>query len=264
VPAIATNRCAALRAHGLLTTTTPAEQAEESLDILIASGFQPESNLIQATHFILAVPPVTFAYANAYGRFPVKDNLCDLSYAGIDVAGAPAPLPATALAQIFGTGNGMPPTGGIQIINNVSVGGPTENTRSVTPSTGVQDYNIDAAFCLRNLWTGTDADATRVRDGVQQVLRTGDLHGKPAIVVAGRADALIPVNFNARPYFGLNKVTEGPESKLAYIEVTNAQHFDAFIDNPALPGYDTAFVPLHHYFIQAMDRMWATLTALLR
>jgi hydroxybutyrate-dimer hydrolase len=79
--------------------------------------------------------------------------------------------------------------------------------------------------------------------------------------VAGRADALIPVNFNARPYFGLNKVTEGPESKLAYIEVTNAQHFDAFIDNPALPGYDTAFVPLHHYFIQAMDRMWAALTA---
>jgi hydroxybutyrate-dimer hydrolase len=261
VPAIATGRCAALRARGLLTTTTPAEQAEESLDILIAAGFQPESNLIQATHFILAVPPVTFAYANAYGRFPMQDNLCDLSYTGVDAAGAPAPLPAAALAQIFGTGNGVPPTGGIQIINNVSVGGPIENTRSVTPSTGVQDYNVDAGLCLRNLWTGPDGDAIRVRDGVQQVLRTGDLRGKPAIVVAGRADALIPVNFNARPYFGLNKVTEGAASKLSYIEVTNAQHFDAFIDNPALPGYDTAFVPLHHYFIQAMDRMWAALTA---
>jgi hydroxybutyrate-dimer hydrolase len=261
VPAIATGRCAALRARGLLTTTTPAEQAEESLDTLIAAGFEPESNLIQASHFTLAVPPVTSAYANAYGRFPVQDNLCDLSYAGIDAAGAPAPLPAAALAQIFGTGNGVPPTSGVQIINNVSVGGPIENNRSVTPSTGVQDYNVDAALCLRNLWTGADADATRVRDGVQQVLRTGDLRGKPAIVVAGRADALIPVNFNARPYFGLNKVTEGAASKLSYIEVTNAQHFDAFIDNPALPGYDTAFVPLHHYFIQAMDRMWATLTA---
>jgi hydroxybutyrate-dimer hydrolase len=261
VPAVATGRCAALRARGLLTTTTPAEQAEESLDILIAAGFEPESNLIQATHFTLAVPPVTFASANAYGRFPVQDNLCDLSYAGTDAAGAPAPLPAAALAQIFGTGNGVPPTSGVQIINNVSAGSPMENTRSVTPSTGVQDYNVDAALCLRNMWTGADADATRVRDGVQQVLRTGDLRGKPAIVVAGRADALIPVNFNARPYFGLNKVTEGAASNLSYIEVTNAQHFDAFIDNPALPGYDTAFVPLHHYFIQAMDRMWATLTA---
>ncbi|MGH3974399.1 MAG: 3-hydroxybutyrate oligomer hydrolase family protein, partial [Pseudonocardiaceae bacterium] len=29
---------------------------------------------------------------------------------------------------------------------------------------------------------------------------------------------------------------------------------------PLLPGYDTAFIPLHHYFIQAMDRMWASLT----
>ena len=101
----------------------------------------------------------------------------------------------------------------------------------------------------------------RLRDGVQQVLRTGNLRGKPAIIVAGRADALIPVNFNARPYLGLNKATEGAASKLSYVEVTNAQHFDAFIDNPVLAGYDTAFVPLHHYFIQAMDRMWATLTA---
>ena len=44
---------------------------------------------------------------------------------------------------------------------------------------------------------------------------------------------------------------------LVYIEVTNAQHFDAFIDNPALPGYDSNFIPLHYYFLQAMDRMWA-------
>ena len=27
-----------------------------------------------------------------------------------------------------------------------------------------------------------------------------------------------------------------------------------------LPGYDAAFIPLHYYFIQAMDRMWAALT----
>jgi hydroxybutyrate-dimer hydrolase len=42
--------------------------------------------------------------------------------------------------------------------------------------------------------------------------------------------------------------------------VTNAQHFDAFIDNAFLPGYDSAFVPLHVYFIRAMDSMWANLT----
>ena len=87
-----------------------------------------------------------------------------------------------------------------------------------------------------------------------------NLHGKPAIIVAGRSDALIPVNMNARPYYGQNQLVEGAASKLVYIEVEYAQHFDAFIDNAALPGYDSNFVPLHYYFIQAMDRMWAYLT----
>ncbi len=42
--------------------------------------------------------------------------------------------------------------------------------------------------------------------------------------------------------------------------MTNAQHFDAFIDNAVAAGIRLAFVPLHYYFIQAMDRMWAHLT----
>lgn len=259
-PAIAANRCAALKTRGYLTASTTAAQAEEALDILLAAGWQPESNLIQATHFTQAVPPVTTTYANTYGRFSVKDNLCGLSFAGTDAAGKPAPLAAASLAQIFGTGNGVPPTSGIQIINNDSVGGAINNLISVTASTGLQDYNVDAAICLRNLWTGTDANALRVQNGVKETLRSANLRGKPAIIVAGRADTLVPVSFNARPYFGQNRIVEGASSKLSYIEVTNAQHFDAFIDNAALPGYDSQFVPLHYYFIMAMDRMWANLT----
>ena len=57
----------------------------------------------------------------------------------------------------------------------------------------------------------------------------------------------MPVAFTSRPYYALNKLTEGANSKLSYIEVTNAQHFDMFIDNALLPGYDTRFVPLHYY-----------------
>jgi hydroxybutyrate-dimer hydrolase len=71
---------------------------------------------------------------------------------------------------------------------------------------------------------------------------------------------LVPVSFSSRPYYGQNKITEGASSKLVYVEVTNAQHFDAFIDNAALPGYDSRFVPLHVYYNQALDRMWAHLT----
>ena len=85
------------------------------------------------------------AYANAYGRFSVADNLCGYSYAGVDAAGKPAPLAAAALAQVFGTGNGVPPMSGIQIINNLSPGGPIRDAASLSPSTGQLDFNADGA-----------------------------------------------------------------------------------------------------------------------
>jgi len=259
-PAFAANRCAALKAKGLLTKSTLAEQAEEALDTMLAAGWESESNKILATMYTQAVPPIPMTYGNSYGRFSVADNLCGLSFAGVDAAGKPAPLAAAALAQVFGTGNGVPPTAGIQIINNNSVGGPINSPISVSPSTGQQDYNFDAALCHRNLFTGSDANALRVKNGIVEALRSANLHGKPAIIVHGRSDGYIPVNMNARAYFGENKIVEGSASRLSYIEVTNAQHFDAFIDNAALPGYDTQFVPLHVYFNRAMDAMWANLT----
>jgi len=260
VPAIAANRCASLKAKGLLAKTTPAEQADEALDVLLNAGWQPESNLLHASHFTLAVPPVVTTYANAYGRFGVADSLCGLSFAATDASGQPAPVAAAALAQSFGTGNGVPPMSTINIVNNNHPAGPLNNPISVSPSTGLQDYNIDAAICQRNLWTGSAANALRVQNGVKETLRSANLRGKPAIIVAGRADTLVPVNFNARPYFGQNRIVEGSSSRLSYIEVTNAQHFDAFIDNPALPGYDSAMVPLHYYLLQALDRVYAHLT----
>ena len=36
--------------------------------------------------------------------------------------------------------------------------------------------------------------------------------------------------------------------------MTNGQHFDAFL---SVAGFDTRFVPLHYYNIQALNLMWA-------
>jgi len=260
VPAFANNRCAALKAKGLLTKAGTQEQADESLDILLAAGYEVESIPLFASHYISGTSPIVPTFAMAYGRFGVTDNLCGISFAATDATGKPAPFAANTLAQAFGTSSGVAPTGGLAIINNNSVGGAVNTLISVSPSTGVQDYNVDAAVCYRNLWTGTDANAQRVQTGVRETLRSGNLRGKPVIIVNGRADTQIPVNFSARPYYGLNKQTEGAQSKLAYIEVVNAQHFDAFIDSPLFPGYDSAFVPLHYYFIKAMDAVYANLT----
>ncbi len=98
-----------------------------------------------------------------------------------------------------------------------------------------------------------------IRANVDLIKRNGNLRGKPAVIVHGRADTLVPVNHTSRPYYALNKATESGGSRLAYYEVTNAQHFDAFIDNAAAPGYDSRLVPLHRYFIQAMDIVWNNL-----
>ena len=43
---------------------------------------------------------------------------------------------------------------------------------------------------------------------------------------------------------------------MRYVEVTNAQHFDSFLP---FAGYDTRYIPLHLYYIRAMDAMWAHL-----
>ncbi len=133
------------------------------------------------------------------------------------------------------------------------------------------DFGLDNALCQRALVTGTDplagtalststfptvAQSSAVRAGIAEVVLNGNLRGKPTIVVAGRSDALVPVNNNSRAYAAYNRVVEGSASKLSYIEVTNAQHFDTFIP---LSGFDSRFVPLHPYFNQAMDAMYAHL-----
>ena len=260
--AIATNRCTALKANGLVTGTTTAEQAASALAALVAAGWEPESNVLQASHYSFATLAVGLTYANAYGRFSAKDNLCGYSFAATGAAasatpGAPIAASANALATSFGTSNGVPPIGpvGINIVNNLSQGGPLLDAASLSAG-GVQDYNLAGALCLRELFTGTSANAVRVKQGLSEVVRSANLRGKPALIVQGRADTLLPVAFTGRPYYGMNKIVEGAASKLSYIEVANAQHFDAFL---AFPGYAERLVPLHRYFIQAMDLMYANL-----
>jgi hydroxybutyrate-dimer hydrolase len=252
----AQNRCQSLADAGLLTGP-PAQWPQEAMNKLIAYGWQPESSPLQASHYALATPGTATTYSNAHGRFSVLDNLCGYSFAATDlttsVVTAAKPI---QLSTSFGDGNGVPPmlgATGINLVNNHSVGGPKLDGASTSPSTGREDFNIDGALCQRNLWTGNSANAQRVKGGVAQVQQSARLRGKPAIIVHGRADTLIPVNFNSRSYIAHNHLREPKANNVRYVEVTNAQHFEAFLP---LPGYCTSFVPLHVYFISAMNSMW--------
>jgi hydroxybutyrate-dimer hydrolase len=254
----ATNRCAALAAKGLISGATPTEQGDAALAKLLANGWEAEAIPFMPTHYLFAVLPVAVTYADTYAKASVKDNLCGYSVGAAPVvAGVPSPVTAVNAAQGFGTGNGVPGAG-LSIINNNSVGGAQVDAASISPSTGKTDYNYDGAQCLADLLTAQNATGTTLRASIEAVKRNGNLRGKPAIIVQGRSDTLLPVNHTGRPYYALNKSVEG-SSKLSYYEVTNAQHFDSFVGNAAFAGYDTRLVPLHRYLVQALDIMYANL-----
>ena len=270
----ATARCTGLAAKGLVSGADTAARSLDALNKLRAFGWTPDNDQMHNAHYGLGNAPILAAmYTTMYGRFPVTDNVCNTSFAQVDAAGAPVPVSALTKAQSFavanGTANGTPAT----TVYNDSVGGARAWQLATSTSTGVADFGLDNALCQRALVTGVDeggaaltgvasstrptvAQSTAVRAGVAEVLLSGNLHAKPTLIVAGRSDALVPVNNNARAYVALNRVLEGSASKVGYIEVANAQHFDTFIP---FPGFDTRYVPLHLYFIRAMDAMYAHL-----
>ena len=262
-------RCAGLASKNLVTGTTAAERAADALAKMRAYGWEPETDILHLTHYRFAVPAVATTYAYAYGRFSATENLCGLSFANTDAAGNVIAQGA-AQGTLFGTGNGIPPTAGINIVYNDAVGGAKLDRLAVSPSTGLADMALDSALCLRSLATGTDAvtgaaltgemlaKSQRIQQGVAEAQANGNVGSRPTIIVTGRSDTLMQVNQAARAYFGKMHVNNAA-ANARYIEVTNANHFDAFIGS--LPGYDTALVPLHYYLNQALDMMWAHLNS---
>jgi hydroxybutyrate-dimer hydrolase len=251
VPSLAANRCADLAAAGMVTGASTDEQAEDAAVKLVDYGWEPDSALLHASHYSFSVAPaVALTYANAYRRARVLDNLCGFSMATTNAAGAPAagnPMPL-----VWGVNNGVPPSGGINLIAEDAANGPIREPLAISQSTGLMDYNWDGAKCLRDL-----LQDPALREGIEEVEVKGNLRGKPTLMVHGRSDALVPVNFSSRAYLGQNSLKEHGASRLAYIEVTNAQHFEAFLP---LAGYDTRFIPLHYYAGKAFELMMAHLT----
>lgn len=259
--AVAPPRCASLKAKGLLTGTSTAAQAEEALAKLRAYGWEAEAQVLHPSLAAFEVAPaVAVTFANGLARAGVQDRLCGYGYGATSALGVPQALDAVSLAGMFATGNGVPPASNVQLINENNPGGAARDLLSRSPSTNAFDMNLDGALCLRNLVEGNDAWAQRLKTGVDETRRNGNLRGKPAVIVHGRDDALLPVSHTSRPYVALNRKVEGAASKLSYIEVTNAQHFDSFIGLPSvLPGYDSRYIPLHVYLNRALDAVWANL-----
>lgn len=274
-PCIAGNagRCTSLVQKGLLAGSDLASQQADARKRLRDYGWTADSDAFQEalapvlnrlfagfnanTNFL-----VTVTYANAYGRFTPADKVCGFTFAKTDSTGAPVALTAEERAQSFASQNGI-------IGNPVyedSVGSAKAYTAGISPSTSRADQSLDGVLCLRSLMTGRDPatnnaltgtlaeQSKRVRAGIDEVLASGNLRGKPAVIVAGRSDHLVPVNHGSRAYLGLNSTVEGSASKLRYVEVTHANHFDVF--STYVPA---TIVPMHVYLFRALDAVYANL-----
>ncbi len=269
---IAQGRCQSLADKGLVTGTTTAQQADAALAKMQAYGWDDALiNALHASHYRLADAYVAVGYVIAYGKFSVSDNVCGFSLANVDAMGKVAAQVPAVQASLFSTSNGL--NSGGEIIYNDSVGGPRSYHVGVSPSTNRIDGSLDAFLCLRSMVTGVDtvtgaalsgaalAMSQRVQAGFRDVLLNGNVRGKPLVIVAGRSDALVPVNHAARAYVAFNSKVEA-NPNVRYYEIQNGNHFDAFLPNAAgggVQGYDALLVPVHYYFTNAMDLLWARL-----
>jgi hydroxybutyrate-dimer hydrolase len=240
------NLCASLRQKGLISGETLNAQARDAERILIAYGFDPDTNRFWPVNGQANPLYIAHAVANSYMGTGVERNLCNFTVGlTADANGRPsAPTPAQLAAMWVTAGTYAP-----QMYYEDSAGGAVAFNRGISPSSGRADYSLDGGLCLQALKKGSSAESAAYRAGELAGSFNGDLHGKPTIIVHGREDARVPTTLTSRNYLGLNSVVEGANSKLHYVELTNVSH----IGSQALNPYA---ISQAYYFYQALDLMW--------
>lgn len=263
------DRLRGLQQKGIWRGLSVEEAAERAQRLLREAGLLPEQEALAPSHSSWGIyEAITVNTANCYGRFLVSDHLAGLSYAAVDSEKKrPKPVTEAEMAALFALSNGIVPTAGLSIVNDLSPDGPVESRYSRSASTGYHDQNLDGALQLVGLALGrcplTDEPlreelvkpSKRIRGGKEELTVSADLRGKPAIIVNGRCDGFIAPNHASRPYFGKNLLTE-TDSRLRYVEVVHAQHLDSL---NALPDFATRYVPLCPYLFQALDMVEANI-----
>lgn len=263
---VSQRRLQGLQVRGLWKGMSVEDAAALALEKIYRAGILKEQDFLSAGHAAFGVyEGMSVALANCQGRYRVTDHLFGFSYAAVDdEMKTPSVLGPQQQTRLYALSNGLVPTAGLQVINDLSVGGPVQSIHSVSPGTSLADANLDGAIKLyiaahgKNPMTDQEPEEwlrqvyKRVSEGSRECLATGDLHGRPAIIVNGRCDSIISPNHASRSYLGCNLVVEAEKSNLSYLELEHAQHLDAF---NALPGFRERYVPLLPYVFRALSRM---------
>lgn len=246
-------RCAELKAEGLLSTDTEAEQIAEAKDKLIENGFLPES--IRLVYNLESnYPNITANYSNSYGRYKFSDDLCQVTfidttdgtdaaimnkYVGENIVLTPNNIRAGEEGNLFGLGKDL-------CFYALSKHGKTE---------------LEAAG-LYDTYKHDDEAYDRVQGGLAETVMSGNLQGKPAILIQGRSDQVVAPNHGARAYYAKNRQVEGRDD-VVYWEVQNGHHLEMYAYYYNVLGLfgiaPNNITYLNPYFHEAMDQMFAYL-----
>ena len=225
-------RCNSLHRAGLL----PEATAAAALAVLEASGFEAGALEQAAVNSALDVwRAVAALYASAYLRTPVDAMPCGYAVASLDAAGQPTPAPAEQVELWWATSSGVVPTGAAGWIDRGAKESP-------------DDPSFAGLLCLRELWTGKDAQAQKLQQSIAETLATAHLPNIPIIILHGRQDGLIPPAFSSRPYVRIARANGA--AQLNYRAFDGAQHFDSLVP---FPGMSSRYTPLMPMLWKALD-----------
>jgi hydroxybutyrate-dimer hydrolase len=234
-----TQRCASLRAAGLVDGDDVAAQAKNAYDKLRANGWTDGALRSGAASVGFDLwRAVAVTYASAYGRYGVGEHPCGYGFSAQNVDFSARAATAPERAAWWSDAAGIPPGNGVGIVDG-----------KLAPP----DFTLPGLQCLRALWDGQGADADRVRAGIAETRAALPRAGLPVIVLHGLDDGLVPPAFTSAPYVAM---AQAAGRDVRYWQVRNAEHFDAFL---GFPDYAARFVPMLPYVYAALDRVDAVL-----
>jgi hydroxybutyrate-dimer hydrolase len=234
-----TQRCASLRAAGLVEGNDVAAQAKNAYDALRANGWTDGALRSGAASVGFDLwRAVAVTYASAYGRYGAGEHPCGYGFSAQNPDFTARAATAVERATWWSDAAGIPPGNGVGIVDG----------RLAPP-----DFPLPGLQCLRAMWVGQGADADRVRAGIAETRAALPRAGLPVIVLHGLDDGLVPPAFTSAPYVAMARAAG---RDVRYWRIRNAEHFDAFL---GFPDYAARFVPMLPYVYAALDRVDAVL-----
>lgn len=236
--AVATARCASLRAAGWIEGDAVDVQAASALARLRAGGWRDETLHLAGlqTGFDLW-RAVAALYAQSYARATPDAPVCGYRFAQRDAMAPPRAATASERALWWSDASGIAPTAGVGLVDGLA--------------SAVPDASWAGLTCLHDLLDGEDAVARQVRASIAATRASARIR-VPTVIVHGDHDSIIPLEFSSRPYLAAARANG---ARIALWEVANAQHFDAFVALPKLVGMP----PLLPQAYAAMDALIAHL-----